>query len=123
MAEDIILKIGTVDMSEYCDKANLTISKEPVFKTEFTAMNGKNVETYFGVKYNISANFTDIPNDIKISLETACSNVSVSITFGSVTQTFKHPSLTCTLDYITSDDVQIWSINFSSACDLVPGGL
>ena len=124
MADEIILKIGEVDMSEYCDRNNLSISKNAVWKDGgFKAMDGTPAKKLLGVKYSISASFTDIPNSVKNALDGACSAESVNITFGTVTAAFSHPDTTYNLSYVTSLNEKMWDISFSSVCDIIPGGL
>ena len=118
-----ILKIGDLDLSGYCEKGDLSISRSGVYSGGFTGISGKVTKELLGYKYSISASFNDVPNDIKEAIENACKGEKVSISFGDVTADFNAPDVTCKLAYETTGGVLIWSVNISSVCDLAPSGL
>lgn len=118
-----LLKIGTLDLSEYCEKGDLSISRSGVYSGGFTGISGKVKRKLLGYKYQISAGFNDVPNDIKEAIESACKGEKVSISFGDVTAAFNAPDVTCKLAYETTGGVLMWSVNISSVCDLAPSGL
>ena len=118
-----LLKIGSLDLSEYCEKGDLSISRSGVYSGGFPAINGKTNKKLLGYKYQISASFNDVPNDIKEAIESACEGEKVSISFGDVTADFNAPDVTCKLAYETTGGGLIWSVNISSVCDLAPSSL
>lgn len=118
-----LLKIGSLDLSEYCEKGDLSISRSGVYSGGFTGLNGKVNKKFLGYKYQISAGFNDVPDDIKKAIENACMGENVSISFGDVTADFNAPDVSCKLAYETTGGVLIWSVNISSVCDLAPSGL
>ena len=118
-----LLQIGSLDLSEYCEKGNLSINRTGVYSGGFPAINGKTNKKLLGYKYQISAGFNDVPNDIKKAIENACKGEKVSISFGDVTADFNAPDVTCKLAYETTGGVLMWSVNISSVCDLAPSGL
>ena len=119
----VLLQIGTLDLSEYCEKGDLSISRSGVYSGGFTGISGKTNKKLLGYKYQISASFNDVPNDIKEAIENACKGEKVSISFGDVTADFNAPDVTCKLAYETTGGVLMWSVNISSVCDLAPSGL
>ena len=119
----VLLQIGSLDLSEYCEKGDLSISRSGVYSGGFPAINGKVKRKLLGYKYQISASFNDMPNDIKEAVENACKGDKVSISFGDVTADFNAPDVTCKLAYETTGGVLMWSVNISSVCDLAPSGL
>ena len=118
-----LLQIGSLDLSEYCEKGDLSISRSGVYSGGFPAIHGKVKRKLLGYKYQISAGFNDVPNDIKEAIESACKGEKVSISFGDVTADFNAPDVTCKLAYETTGGVLMWSVNISSVCDLAPSGL
>lgn len=118
-----LLKIGDLDLSGYCEKGDLSISRSGVYSDGFTGISGKVTCKLLGYKYQISAGFNDVPNDIKEAIESACKGEKVSFSFGDVTADFKAPDVTCKPAYETTGGVLIWSVNISSVCDLAPSGL
>lgn len=118
-----LLKIGSLDLSDYCDKGNLSINRTGVYSSGFTGMDGSIKKKFLGYKYQISAGFEDVPDNIKSSIENACAGEKVSISFGDVTAEFNTPDVTCKLAYETSSGELIWSVSLSSVCDLAPSGL
>ena len=118
-----LLKIGSLDLSEYCEKGDLSISRSGVYSGGFTGISGKVKRKLLGYKYQISASFNDVPNDIKEAVESACKGEKVSISFGDVTADFNAPDVTCKLAYETTGGGLIWSVNISSVCDLAPSSL
>ena len=118
-----LLKIGSLDLSKYCEKGDLSISRSGVYSGGFPAINGKTNKKLLGYKYQISASFNDVPNDIKEAIESACTGEKVSISFGNVTAEFNAPDVTCKLAYETTNGGLIWSVSISSVCDLAPSGL
>mgnify|MGYP004556004203 CR=1 FL=1 len=125
MAEtaDILLKIGTLDLSEYCDNSSLSINRTGVYSSGFTGMNGEITKNKIGNKYQISASFSDIPNDVKNQIENACNTDFVDITFGKTTAKFNGPDVNCSLSYETSAGVKIWNVSISTVCEFAPCGL
>ena len=118
-----LLQIGTFDLSEYCEKGDLSISRSGVYSGGFTGISGKVKRKLLGYKYQISASFNDVPNDIKEAIENACKGEKVSISFDDITAEFNAPDITFKLAYETTSGVLIWSVNLSSVCDLAPSGL
>ena len=118
-----LLQIGSLDLSEYCEKGDLSVSRSGVYSGGFPAINGKVKRKLLGYKYQISAGFNDVPNDIKEAIESACEGEKVSISFGDVTADFNAPDVTCKLAYETTNGGLIWSVSISSVCDLAPSGL
>ena len=118
-----VLQIGRLDLSEYCEKGDISISRSGVYSGGFPAINGKTNKKLLGYKYQRSASFNDVPNDIKEAVENACKGEKVSISFGDVTADFNAPDVTCKLAYETTGGVLMWSVNISSVCDLAPSGL
>lgn len=118
-----LLKIGGLDLSEYCEKEDLSISRSAVYSDGFTGISGKVNKKLLGYKYQISAAFNDVPDDIKTAIENACNGEKVSISFGDVTADFDAPDVVCKPAYETSGGVLMWSVNISSVCDLAPSGL
>ena len=118
-----LLKIGDLDLSDYCEKGDLSISRSGVYSGGFTGISGKVKKKLLGYKYQISAAFNDVPNYMKEAIENACKGEKVSISFGDVTADFNAPDVTCKLAYETTGGVLMWSVNISSVCDLAPSGL
>lgn len=118
-----LLKIGSLDLSVYCEKGDLSISRSGVYSNGSPGLNGKVNKKLLGYKYQISAGFNDVPNDIKEAIESAGEGEKVSISFGDVTADFNAPDVTCKLAYETTGGVLMWSVNISSVCDLAPSGL
>ena len=118
-----ILSIGGLDLSEYCEKGDLSISRPGVYSGGFTGISGKVTKELLGYKYSISASFNDVPNDIKEAIENACKGEKVSISFDDVTADFNAPYVSCKTQYETTGGVLMWSVNISSVCDLAPSGL
>ena len=118
-----LLQIGSLDLSEYCEKGDLSISRSGVYSGGFPAINGKTNKKLLGYKYQISASFNDVPNDIKEAIENACKGEKVSISFGDSSADFNAPDVTCKLAYETTGGVLMWSVSISSVCDLAPSGL
>lgn len=118
-----LLQIGSLDLSEYCEKGDLSIARSGVYSGGFPAINGKTNKKLLGYKYQISAGFNDVPDDIKEAIENACKGEKVSISFSDVTAEFNAPDVTCKLAYETTGGVLMWSVNISSVCDLAPSGL
>lgn len=118
-----ILKIGSLDLSEYCEKGDFSVSRSGVYSSGFTSIGGNVKRKLLGYKYQISAAFNDVPNDIKKAIESACNAEKVSISFDNTTAEFNAPDITCKLAYETTSGVLIWSVNLSSVCDLAPSGL
>lgn len=118
-----ILKIGSLDLSEYCEKGDFSVSRSGVYSSGFTGIGGNVKKKLLGYKYQISAAFNDVPNDIKKAIESACNAEKVSISFDNTTAEFNAPDITCKLAYETTSGVLIWSVNLSSVCDLAPSGL
>ena len=73
--------IGGVDVSEYAERENYTISK--VWKTadSFTNYDGTTVTVRSGWNYNIRASFENIPDTLMYRLTAALDNEEISITF------------------------------------------
>ena len=118
-----LLQIGSLDLSGYCEKGDLSISRSGVYSGGFPAINGKVNKKLLGYKYQISASFNDVPNNIKEAIESACKGEKVSIFFGDSSAEFNAPDVTCKLAYETTGGVLMWSVNISSVCDLAPSGL
>ena len=118
-----LLKIGSLDLSEYCEKGNLSINRTGVYSGGFTGMDGSVTKKFLGYKYQVSAGFEDVPDNVKTAIENACSGEKVSISFGNVTAEFNAPDVTCKLAYETTNGGLIWSVSISSVCDLAPSGL
>ena len=49
-----LLQIGSLDLSEYCEKGDLSISRSGVYSGGFPAINGKTNKKLLGYKYQIS---------------------------------------------------------------------
>lgn len=118
-----LLQIGSLDLSEYCEKGDLSIDQSAVYSEGFKGLDGSVNKKLLGYKYSISAGFNDVPNDVKEAVENACKGEKVSISFGDVTADFNAPDVTCKLAYETTGGVLMWSVNISSVCDLAPSGL
>lgn len=118
-----LLKIGSLDLSEYCEKGDLSISRSGVYSGGFTGLSGKVNKKLLGYKYQISAAMNDVPDDVKKAIESACKGETVSISFGDTTADFNAPDVTCKLAYETTGGVLVWSVNISSVCDLAPSSL
>jgi len=112
-----LLKIGTLDLSEYCEKGDLSINRTAVYSSGFEGLNGQKSKVLLGYKYQISAAFT-VPDDVKKTIENACKSASVNISAD-----FNAPDFTAKLDYETSSGVCMWTVNISSVCDLAPSSL
>ena len=67
-----LLQIGSLDLSEYCEKGDLSISRSGVYSGDFTGISGKVKRKLLGCRYQISASFNDVPNDIKEAVDNAC---------------------------------------------------
>lgn len=117
-----LLTIGTLDLSEYCEKGDLSINRTAVYFSGFEGLNGQKSKALLGYKYQISAAFT-VPDDVKKTIENACKSASVNITFGDTSADFNAPDFTAKLDYETSSGVCMWTVNISSVCDLAPSSL
>ena len=118
-----ILVINGLDLSKYCQKGDFSVGRSPVYLGGFTGLNGTVIKKLMGYKYQISAVFNDVPNDIKEAIESACMGETVSISFGDTTADFNAPDVNCKIAYETSEGAIMWSVNISSVCDLAPSSL
>ena len=118
-----LLQIGSLDLSGYCEKGDLSISRSGVYSGGFPAINGKTNKKLLGYKYQISASFNDVPDNVKKAIKSACMGEKVSISFDDVTADFNAPYVSCKTQYETTGGVLMWSVNISSVCDLAPSGL
>ena len=118
-----LLKIGSLDLSEYCEKGNLSINRTGVYSGGFTGMDGSVTKKFLGYKYQVSAGFEDVPDNVKKAIKSACMGEKVSISFDDVTADFNAPYVSCKTQYETTGGVLMWSVSISSVCDLAPSGL
>ena len=47
-----LLQIGSLDLSEYCEKGNLSINRTGVYSGGFTGMDGSVTKKFLGYKYH-----------------------------------------------------------------------
>ena len=118
-----LLKIGSLDLSEYCEKGDLSIDQSAVYSEGFKGLDGSVNKKLLGYKYSISAGFNDVPDNVKNAIKSACMSEKVSISFDDVTADFNAPYVSCKTQYETTGGVLMWSVNISSVCDLAPSGL
>lgn len=122
----ILLKIGELDVSEYVDKESYSVQRSAVYESGFKNLYGETLKQYIGCSYRISTTFTNVPDDVKRAIFSACKAAKVDITFpdsGDKTAAFDMPELTAALQYETADGVMMWTISFSALCELDRYGL
>lgn len=119
----VILSIGGLDLSKYCEKGDFSVGQSPVYSDGVNAIDGSKNKKLMGYKYSISAGFNDVPDDVKKAIQSACKGEKVSISFDDVTADFDAPVVSCKTAYETSGGVMMWSVNISSVCDIAPSSL
>ena len=122
---DVILKIGSVDMSEDVICEAVDINTAPVWSDSFTAVNGEEKKKCLGVSVDLSANFQVLDNDKAAALVSACNSEKVSVTYkcpSEVVTVFDRPSLR--IVPVFNDGVtDYWNISVSMSCPLKGSGL
>ena len=122
MKSTINLIIGGVDVSEYTERENFSVSK--VWKTadSFTNYDGTEITVRSGWNYNIKASFDNIPDTLMYKLTAALDSDSISITFTDphsrsedmcTTDTFLRGESTGGTVSCELDDGLRWNINIS----------
>lgn len=118
-----IMIIGGEDISEYCTRDNIQISQSPVYASQtLTTITGAVKKKKLGVKYSISLNLEDIPDDLKKSIWSKCSgNVTVSFAAAGITTAlFEEPNISAKLMYKDDSGVYYWSIDISMTSEVIP---
>ena len=77
----IILKIGSVDLSDITEQEGVDISTSPVYGAEFTSITGKKRKKLLGESVSISASFNHLPEDKAAAIVSACKNDTVTVTY------------------------------------------
>ena len=81
MNSTINLIIGGVDVSEYTERENFSVSKVWKISDSFTNYDGTEITDRSGWNYNIKASFENIPDTLMYKLTAALDSDSISITF------------------------------------------
>lgn len=122
----IILKIGDVDLSGYTLQGQVKVNRTPVYSDQsFKNVKGVVRKRFLGWKFDLSADFGDLPKDVVSQIMTACEN-DVSITFldpNETTATFERPSVSSAVEWESDEDTQFWSVSLSATCPLLGDGL
>ena len=122
MNETITFIVGGVDVSEFTERQNYTVSK--VWKTadSFTNYDGTVITNRSGWNYNIKASFENIPDELMYQLTAALDSDNISITFTDphsqnenmcTTDTFQRGESTGGTVSCELDDGLRWNINIS----------
>lgn len=119
-----IMKIGDLDISEYCNKDNMQINKTAVYGSQsLTALTGAVLHERLGNKYTISLALDNIPDETAQAIGTACAADKVTVGFAAPCFTsakFDEPEVSSRLQYEDENGVKYWEMNISMVCELVP---
>ena len=77
----IILKIGSVDLSDITEQEGVDISTSPVFGAEFTSVTGKKRTKVLGESVSISASFNHLHEEKAAAIVNACKNDTVRLLY------------------------------------------
>ena len=122
----IILKIGSVDLSDITEQEGVDISTSPVYGAEFTSITGKKRKKLLGESVSISASFNNLPEDKAAAIVNACKNDTVTVEYKDPTvQTavFDRPEFESVPDFAASENERYWNISVSMVCPLKGDGL
>ena len=122
----IILKIGSVDLSDITEQEGVDISTSPVYGAEFTSITGKKWKKVLGESVSISASFNNLPEDKAAAIVNACKNDTVTVTYKDPTDqtaVFDRPNIRSVPDFAASEDERYWNISVDMTCPLKGDGL
>ena len=112
---DTLLKIGTIDVSDYV-LDGYAVKTQPVYdSTTFTNMLGTEVKTLIGKTVAISANLGEVPDETAQKIFAVCETNSLSVTYASpvtYTATFKRPTVEAIL-VLDTETERLWDISIS----------
>ena len=117
----VILKIGLVDLSDYCECQQVSITNSPVFSEGFVNVLGKTKRTVIGDQIQLSASFGLIPESVAKAIRNACSASSVTVEYKDpvpVTTVFERPTFSRNVDFEVGEDTQMWNCSVSMTCPL-----
>lgn len=119
-----ILKVGNVDLSEYCSEGNYIVTRDPVYDSgsEFVNTYGETKRDLIGFSVGISLSFEGMAEETAKALDAATRSDSISVVYTTPlvnTSVFRSPSLK-----MASEDMDggkmIYSGSLSLSCELVP---
>lgn len=122
---DVILKIGSVDMTENAECEAVSISTEAVYTNAFTAVTGEEKKTRLGDKVSISASFNILTEDKAKAVVTACNADKVTVDYADpfpCSAVFDRPSVT-SVPVFFDGEISYWNISLSMVCPLKGNGL
>ena len=122
----IILKIGSVDLSDITEQEGVDINTSPVYGAEFKSITGKKQKKVLGESVSISASFNNLPEDKAAAIVNACKNDTVTVTYKDPTDqtaVFDHPNIRSVPDFAASKDECYWNISVDMTCPLKGDGL
>lgn len=117
----VILKIGSVDLSDYCECQQVSITNSPVFSDGFVNVLGRTRRTVIGDQIQLSASFGLIPESVAKAIRNACSASSVTVEYKDpvpVTTVFERPTFSRNVDFEVGEDTQMWNCSVSMTCPL-----
>lgn len=121
----VILKIGSVDMTEDVLCEGVTIGTEAVYTNAFTAVTGKEKKTRLGDRISISASFSVLDESKAKAIVNACNSDSVTVSYADPfpsSAVFDRPSVTSVPSF-EDGEVSYWNISLSMTCPLKGNGL
>ena len=122
----VILSIGNVDLTNVALCGKVTISTAAVYAPQsFRNVLGQEKKTYLGDSVHIRAAFEDLPKATVQSIQSACADDTVEITFlnpDTETADFERPSVTATISY-GDEEHEFWDITIEADCPLLGDGL
>ena len=122
----IILKIGSVDLSDITEQEGVDINTSPVYGAEFKSITGKKRKKVLGESVSISASFNNLPEDKAAAIVNACKNDTVTVTYKDPTDqtaVFDRPNIRSVPDFAASKDERYWNISVDMVCPLKGDGL
>ena len=122
----IILKIGSVDLSDITEQEGVDINTSPVYGAEFKSITGKKRKKVLGESVSISASFNNLPEDKAAAIVNACKNDTVTVTYKDPTEqtaVFDHPNIRSVPDFAASKNERYWNISVDMTCPLKGDGL
>ena len=122
----IILKIGSVDLSDITEQEGVDINTSPVYGAEFKSITGKKRKKVLGESVSISASFNNLPEDKAAAIVSACKNDTVTVTYKDPTDqtaVFDYPNIRSVPDFAASKDERYWNISVDMTCPLKGDGL